>query len=324
MTFGRQGPLRIRPALPVAFFILLLTGLRASEAQQQSATGLISLLAHQTDSQGKLDLATFDCGQSIKLAQEDRGTAVALAALGSSAASDIEGVLDSMVSVQQHSLAASTGWLLYAYAKVMGPAAYPRLRSMASNSNFSAFQYTLDNSIALSLGLTSYVSPFRVPTRTFRCRAQEPRDALDQLIVAWERNDRPWLSASLGPAAKAALKRLLKRKSWGAMRAELWHGKSGNGDAIGYRFETSGPWSEPEETLDEALARERISVDLSRVPADPKLDTAFKSKPGRDCEEHRIDFLTTRDPIGRAMYLVNNSDLGDLLGLIASCSAETK
>ena len=162
--------------------------------------------------------------------------------------------------------------------------------------------------IALSLGLTSYVSNSRPLVRHFSCtRGPEPRDALDQLILALERNDRSLLEANLGPNALNA---------WVSMPSELRKGVGAN-SAMGYRFEMTGRWAEPAEIIDD----EKDYGDIS-LPENPHLESRFKNSSGIDCARHMVEFIQTQaGGSGPAMYLVDNSDLGDLLGSIASCAA---
>jgi hypothetical protein len=183
----------------------------------------------------------------------------------------------------------------------------------------------LDDAIALSLGLTSYVSDSRSGIRRFRCvRSPEPRDALDQLILAWEKNDRSMLEASLGPRARGALTALLKGSTWEAMQSELWQGKSGDGLAVGYRFGISGGWAEPDETLEQE--REPGDAAVLSQQDDFRLDTFFKDRSGKDCSKHSVSFVTSTVGAEKESpaYLVDNSDLGDLLGTIASCATRSQ
>ncbi len=124
--------------------------------------------------------------------------------------------------------------------------------------------------------------------RIIHCsRYEEPRDVLDQLILAWERNDRPLLEASLAPGARAALNSLLAGTTWVGLRGELWPDRSGGGVALGYRFDISGRWSEPEETLEE----DRAYGDAALSSANPDLDTLLKPSA-----------LTKSDPLCSAQH----------------------
>jgi hypothetical protein len=106
------------------------------------------------------------------------------------------------------------------------------------------------------------------------------------------------------------------------MRAELWQGKSGGGVAVGYRFEVPGRWSEPEETLEQESGV--LAAPITEGPHFD-LDTQFTNRSGGDCGRHSVKFVETPAGVGpgHLMYLVDNSDIGDLLSLIAACATET-
>jgi len=240
--------------------------------------------------------------------------AVSLAALGSAATPAIEEALDSIEKEGvQSRLYRATFWLSLAYAKIMGPAAFPRLRRMIENPQLESFHNSLGDSVALSLGLTSYVASSSVLISPSNCYDQEPHHGLDRLILAWERNDQRAVEEGLGPNARAALKSMLSVGGWDALRAELWRGSSRDA-AVGYRFEAPGRWSEPEETAGQESPRVGWR--------DPEIDTVFKTGSGADCGRHTVKFLTQTSP-RPAQYLIDNADLRDLLRLVTSCAAET-
>ena len=86
---------------------------------------------------------------------------------------------------------------------------------------------------------------------------------------------------------------------------------------MGYRFDARGPWSEPPVTL--------YSKRYADSPRAAALATHFKTQSGADCGTHIVQFVLTvkegRSFI-RSYYTVNNSDLGDLVKLIATCMAQ--
>ncbi len=179
----------------------------------------------------------------------------------------------------------------------------------------------LDRAIALSLDLTSFVSAPAAPRTHFEvgmhfmCRSSEPRDALDRLIRAFERNDDSLFEAGLGPEAKTALESLLKQKTWSQMRAVLLQGKFAGDFAMGYQFEPSGRWSEP----DASLQRNRPG---HSSPESATLATQLKTRSGADCGSYKVDFELSSAPRQfpfHTAYLVNNSDLGGLIQVIAAC-----
>ena len=315
MTRNQFKPLGLREGALLAFLILLSVNTQTAKAQGKTAADLIRFLTYQSDrpDKGNVRMGLFSCGPVTA----DLAAAKSLARLGDSAIPEIEKELD---AIEMHGYQSGDGssWLELAYARIKGPDAYPRLRRMGGNPRLGFDRHNLDSSIALSLSITSYVSDSRLLLRSIRCtRGPEPRDALDQLILAWERNDRLWLEASLGPRASAALNLLLKGRTWADLRAELWHGRSPGGVAVGYRFDIPGRWSAPQETLDEEGSSGAVAL-----PDNPDLETRFKNGSGGDCGRRRVKFLKT--PMGAGpgylMYVVDNFDLGDLLRLIGSCA----
>ena len=261
-------------------------------------------------------MGLFGCGQVTA----DVEAATALARLGDSAIPEIEKALNAMEN-RGGPRGYGSMWVQLAYARIKGPSAYPRLRRLEDDSKEAFERDNLDSAIALSLALTSYVSNSRLPIRNISCtRGPEPRDAVDQLILGWERNDRSWLERSLGPRARTALKALLQGKTWAAMRSELWSAKPDDRVAVGYRFNIPGHWSEPAHTLEQQPA----SRDNTRISLKDEfnIDTVLTDSSGTDCGTRPVALLKSRtSAVGREKYLIDNSNLGDLLRLISSCAA---
>jgi|SRR5579863_1903270 len=279
-----------------------------SHAQEQPASELVGFFASRSDGP-----VIFTCGRARVEDEKNRSVADALVKLGDSAIPDLEVAFDSIEERGRESaFGFNAGWLLEAYARIKGPAAFAGLQRMRSSQKTTFLQGGLDHSTALSLGLTSYVSSSGVLAEKANCNGSVgPRDLLDQFILAWERNDRQWVERSLSPGAKAALGSLLNGRTWDRMRAELWHGKSGDGFAVGYRFDASG-WS--------SASREPITV-AARNPVNPEIYTIFTNSAGRDCGSHLVMFLKT-DEGDELTYPIDNSDLGGLLRLISYCAQE--
>jgi hypothetical protein len=287
-----------------------------ARAQGRSAADLIRSLTDQSDRPDLENerMGLFSCGQVTA----DLEAAKSLVRLGDSAIPEIEKELDA-IEERGYQLGDGSMWLQLAYARIKGPDAFPRLRRMGGGPKLGFHWHNADSAIALSLSLTSYVSDSRSLAKSARCSpGPKPRNALDQLVLAWERDDRIGLEASLGPRAGAALKSLLAGRAWADMRAGLWSGGPGDGLAVGYRFEPPGWWSRPEETLGE----EGEYVALAN-PENPDFETQFVNASGGDCGKRRVKFLKIPMGLGPRdlLYVVDNSDLGDLLRLIGSCAA---
>jgi hypothetical protein len=315
---------------PLIAFPLAMVCCLNGAAQTQSPSDLILFLTYRSDRPDKqlAEMGIVSCGIT-----GDREAAMNLARQGPAALPDIEKELDAIERRGQYGFGSS--WLELAFARIKGPAAFGRLRRLEQDPRFGSEEQfgddsarrSLDGALALSLGLTSFVSAPEngIPTGTrseptldFQCdRRADPRDALNRLIRAFERNDAFLFQASLGPDAKTALNALLAKTSWNQMRAALLREKSAGDFTVGYKFEASGGWSEPPETL-----ADRGPIDTRR---EPMLAAHFKTRSGADCAEYRVHFvLTPADgrPAPWTPYLVNDSDLGELVRVIASCSAK--
>jgi hypothetical protein len=183
---------------------------------------------------------------------------------------------------------------------------------MAGTLELASLRPTFDKSIALSLGLTSYVSSAREDGPIVVCRRQEPRDALDQLIQSLEHGKRSQLESSLGRTARQALDQMEEGRSWNTVYQAIWNESAAG--AVGYLFEIPGRWSEPEETLKETSDYSGAPLTSDNVA----LYTQFKNSGGRDCARYRIEFRREDRPNG-VIYQVNNSDLADLMRSISAC-----
>ncbi len=228
-------------------------------AAEESAAELIGYLTGPSSLEAQTVIDN-PCG----CVRAERRDALALASLGDAALPEIEKVLNKVDSGRGTLIGLS--WLELAHARIKGPAAYERLRGLELNSKtgsdgpfgFDSGRRNLDGAIALSLGLTSFVSALGSPSvvhaepfRALLCgKGEQPRVALDAFIKALERNDDFSFQARLGPDAKAALDSILKNETWSELRAGLLReGKPLSDFAIGYLFDAAGPWSEPAETL---------------------------------------------------------------------------
>ena len=305
-------------------FILgaLLTTASLGQVQEQSVSQLIASFSRESGSSGKPDLAAGpECADAGRV-QSERRAARTIARLGDTAIHGLNSALDSIEARGYKSeFWFNAQWLLYAYGTAGGRGAFPRLLRMVGNPNLISSEPALDTAIALSLHLTSYADDFRVPGVQF-CRLQEPRDALDHLILSWERNDQRSFEESLGPQGRDAIALSGVGRTWTALRAQMWRAKS-EPVAVGYRFEIAGAWSQPEENLDDTISQERQPViDLSKLPRIANIDAEFTNKDGSDCGHYIVEFVLGQNRIMRSAYLVNNLDLEGLLGVISSCAAE--
>lgn len=250
---------------------------------------------------------------------------------GPEAAAAIESALDSIDAEGPRSeYALNLYWLLLAYVTVRGPAVLPRLSKLTADPNGEQyFGLAVFDATAFALDLTSWVPDTRLPVA--RIGFQQPRDALDQLIDGWERNDPEWLRAGLGPESNTALANLLDGRDWTELRSELRSHTSVGHVAVGYRFEAPRDWSVPRMAIEEELSgskgpRQSPDADPKLSSARPTLETHFTSRSGRDCGSRPITFLRDSHLVGPGgdpypKFLVNDPDLAGLLRLIAGCAA---
>lgn len=312
--------------LQLALLIWLLSSNGSSQTQGMSSSDLIRSLVHRSERTENSRRLVFSCGETEE-DREDLAAAKSLVKIGAPAVPDLERTLDAIEGEGEPSeFTANAGLILAAYAEIKGADAYPRLRSMVDNPKLAFIESALDSAIALSLGLTSYVS-YRPSTLipdgpSGSCGVLEPRHDLDQLIIAWAAGSASLFRSSLGPDATTALNALLNGRDWAEVRAEFWHSRPGAGLAVGYRLDVSGRWAEP--TMGFAEKRENAALTNS---ARPEIDTFFRTGAGGDCGTYRIKFL--REPVQAgfplpAEYVVDNTDLAGLLRLIADCASPAK
>ncbi len=240
-----------------------------------------------------------------------------LVRLGKAAVPDLEKALNSVEKLGMNSdYGWKASWLVLAYARIQGPTAAPRLRRMTRNQGLAPMRFAVDQAVALSLGLTSYITSDPGPQSDDLCKRLEPRDALNGLLYSLIQDDPALFEASLGTNSKRVLDRLLQDKSWEAFRRELWNDSRGSEGAMGYRFDVPGRWSVPQETLEEKVEYSPGSLGAAKTIV---IDTRFTNRVGNDCGRQMIEFrLVDR---GRPTYEIDNADIEPVLRTIASCWA---
>jgi hypothetical protein len=191
-------------------------------AQEKSPSDLIRLLA--TPTEDPFWSATFTCGSLYGDYERGRPLAKELADLGGSAIPDLESALDSVEAHGQRSaFAYRSGWLIMAYAKILGPAAFPRLRRMKNKIEID--QDALQVGIAIALGLTSHVDARSL---------EATKDLPPERSPGWSRPPDSGMATS----------------SLKALHNELSTSKARPDAAVGYRFESSERWAQAREVFD--------------------------------------------------------------------------
>jgi hypothetical protein len=256
----------------------------------------------------------FSCAAAIGEAKEDRAYASLLIKAGTSALPAINDALISLeTNGERSAFATNAEWLLFAYARIAGRTGVDRLRAMTAITGLAFLQNGIDDSIAASLGLTSYVSASHVLTSEIGCRPQEPADALDRLITSWAKGDAQVFQASLGPDAKSALASMMLGRTWVELRNELWRIPRATYFSLGYRLKTSDPWAEPRMSREEIAGSQTLASTLH-------IQTELRNGTGRQCAMQEFTFILDSKPEGgRPRYVVNNSDLTSVLRTLAGC-----
>lgn len=285
-----------------------------AKAQGDSARQIIRFLTYQTDRPGKLavQMGLFECGGGA----DDRAAEASLVRLGDAAVPELEKAFSSLEELGESSaFAPNGGWLPLAYASIKRRSACNRLLELERRPQLAFLRTWLYGALSISLSLTSYVSSSTSLEKTFRCRDGQPRDALDQVILAWLRNDPGWLAASLSARSKSALADLEKRKGWDELRAQLQQTRPNNDVAVGYRFSADPSWSLPDDIFQDQESKGPAALH----PDNPVIETLFVSATGENCGQRRVKFVST---VGyETTHLVDETDMEGLLRLLSSCAA---
>lgn len=261
------------------------------------------------------DLPAMDC----YMEREERFVAQDVARLGVSAVPALERAL---AAFEREGVRASCpdrwAWIPLIYAKVQGEASFPRLRTFSLPSpHFLATPLTA--AFELSLNLTSYVSATEEPAALWTCyrAVDEPRNALNAVVLGWLRNDRKWMESRLSSAGRLSLRR---RGSWRSLRKGFPHGRRPASLAVAYRFLMPGAWSTPSEPLDQVRGRPLETPDLAR----PEIDTEFFDGLGRVCGRYQVHFVREErnNVMFRHYYLVSDDDLTELIKVISACAGQ--
>ena len=207
-------------------------------------------------------------------------------------------------------------WLEPIYAKIVGSPAFSVLKQRETSSGDGTKRRNLDRALAVSLGITSYVSDTRMAIREISCiRGAGPRSALDQLIVGWLQADLKWLEAALGPVAKTSLQQLILREHWELLRAKLMKG-GGSPIAIGFKFNIPNAWRIAEPALESTEAADSFEELPDRSTL--AIETVFYGSNGVRCGAMPITFNKIDDNM-LSTHQVDSMDIEQLLRLLSTC-----
>lgn len=290
------------------------------ELARRSTRELIEVVVRQPAG-GEWSKDILGCA-SDEASKQRRAAARELLRRRTKAVAEIEaGLADLKATSEQSSITDNSDWLLCAYAAIRGPSAFTAVFDFSGVPGLT--RPLVRNALSLSLGITSFV-PSTLGTTSgnnIRCRAVEPRDALDDLILGWMRGDESQVKPLLGARARAALGRMLESSSWTELRGR-WRPSEWKSGAVGYRLGIPGRWSEPIETLDEERHESRTPDSRFMI------QTEFVNGKGRSCGGMQVAFVErAASPDDRLTagllkaYDVDNEDLDELLRLISQCAS---
>jgi len=316
MTGSGSVSLATGSAVVLGALCLFTPGEARSQALGHSARSVIETLTYQSGRQSPSGgIAT--CGSLYTDFRDSRAIADSLVDLGEAASPEIEAALDSLLREGSASRFAHNGdFLGYAYARIRGPDSYGRIRAIINSSKTGFLRQGFVKSVSFAFGLTSYVDSSIEPSRG-GCRAPEPRDGLNSLIAAWERNDRAQFESAIGTRARAALRQMLKEANWASLRVRLWPGSQTAHVALGYRLQFSGAWG----AADGSTQQTDALIDLAQYPRNPEVDTYFRDGLGNHCGSYTVKFTRVQTDY-LPKYVVDNLDLEGLLRVISSCATD--
>ena len=260
----------------------------------------------------KLDVyarkSIMSCGSVAEEGARMSQTVRKLAAFGYSAIPSLERVLESVEGEGKKSeYAEIVGPVAFAYAKILGPAAAPRLRDLIKKGEVFPVS-AVAGAIGYADGLTGYQWP-TLPPASDICEGSGPLYSLGRLIFAWQAHNSEFVEEALGPKAL---------RSWLMQRAEFWDDQPAEPQATGFVLLVDGRWSEPYAWLRDDPPSVAGSLEGTR---DPVIETVFSDKDGNTCGRVRVEFTQVR--ITRP-YQVNNGNLREVLEILRRCSLGIK
>ena len=160
---------------------ILLRLCASGQIQDDSPSGLIKFLTYQSGRPREPEQSDrFDSEEFDTEGRQDRAAYKSLVSLGTKAVPAIDEYLESLQKAPSEKafvLGYNAKWVLYAYAKIEGGAAFSRLRGLARDPKLRFLpQLSFDDSFALALDLTSYVSRLYPTTGILRCHSRQPPD----------------------------------------------------------------------------------------------------------------------------------------------------
>ncbi len=300
------------------FRVALVTSLGTAALSAQTSPSAEDLVASLTMEKA--------CTTSAFTTPHEKRKAMALLALGAAALPAIAKGLDVLLERQDPRNLCGAEWFLYAFARIRGEAAYPRLAELLVSPQLRPLNRQIGNAMVVSLGLTSLVSALDVPgqkpgdTRASLAYAQAdgyrvPQSSLDLFLLGWIQGRDGLIEESLSPVAREGFRRLRSSPAWDRLRypASLDGGRSILG--VGYKL-----WL-PDGMVDLPGSDSPLRLD---EPHDRNVSgrAEFYSN-GKSCAEHTLHFLdvagSSQSPDLKWHFVIDNSDIEALLNSLTKC-----
>lgn len=222
-------------------------------------------------------------------------------------------------------------WVYIAFARIQGPSSFGRLRQLMNTTEHH--QESLDDAVALALGITSYVSArSREPAGRTCNRVGEPRFAMNRIALGCQQADLSMIQSALSDKGKAALAALLRTKTLRQVMDRSGKITPGVDAAVGFKFSAPDEFSEPIEPLKAPqilqqpfqTSDEMTPIRMLTESMPMTLSALLFDRLGNRCKTIVIQFsenpsFSINSPI---LYLIDDTNLDDLLGRLAYCSSK--
>lgn len=245
--------------------------------------------------------------------------------MGDAALPAIAKGLDVLLERQDPRNLCGAEWFLYAFARIRGAAAYPRLTELLVSPQLRPLNRQIENAMVVSLGLTSLVSALDVPGQepgdTLAALAfakadgyRVPQSSLDLFLLGWIQGRDGLIEESLSPVAREGFRRLRSSPAWDGLRypAALDERRSILG--VGYKLSLPGGMVDLP-GVNSLRLNEPHSRNISGR-------AEFYSN-GKSCGEHTLHFLdvagSSQSPGLKWHFVIDNSDIEALLNSLKKC-----
>jgi hypothetical protein len=229
-------------------------------------------------------------------------------------------VEEALAALESHGVgkrACGAEWLLYVYARLEGERAYPRLRRLLDNENLRVLHREIENSMAVSLDLTSIVTnvdapgaiiPF--PTLAFHGLDGYvmPQTSLELFLLGWIKRDSTILRRALTPAALATFER-----AGGPAPATPDQPRGQSVRNLGFGLFL------PEGMVEPAGIERKYQIDQPHPAAFTGTVELFAN--GQSCGKSAISFadLAARTGESKWRFVIDDNGLASLIAILKQC-----